>query len=34
MGILIGKKFLITGINSNRTIAYGVAKACYRDGAE
>ena len=34
MGILTGKKFLITGINSNRSIAYGVAKACYREGAE
>ncbi len=34
MGILTGKKLLITGINSNRSIAYGVAKACYREGAE
>jgi len=34
MGFLTGKKILITGILSNRSIAYGVAKACYREGAE
>jgi len=34
MGFLAGKKILITGILSNRSIAYGVAKACYREGAE
>lgn len=34
MGLLTGKKLLITGINSPRSIAYGVAAACYREGAE
>jgi enoyl-[acyl-carrier protein] reductase I len=34
MGFLAGKKILITGILSNRSIAYGVAKACHREGAE
>ena len=34
MGFLTGKKFLITGISSNRSIAYGIAKACAREGAE
>jgi enoyl-[acyl-carrier protein] reductase I len=34
MGILAGKRFLITGVLSNRSIAYGVAKACRREGAE
>jgi len=34
MGFLAGKKILITGILSNRSIAYGVAKACDREGAE
>jgi enoyl-[acyl-carrier protein] reductase I len=34
MGFLQGKKLLITGIISNRSIAYGIAKACYREGAE
>jgi len=34
MGFLAGKKILITGILSNRSIAYGVAKACRREGAE
>jgi enoyl-[acyl-carrier protein] reductase I len=33
MGILAGKKILITGILSNRSIAYGVAQACQREGA-
>ena len=33
MGFLAGKKILITGILSNRSIAYGVAKACHREGA-
>ena len=33
MGFLDGKKILITGILSNRSIAYGVAKACHREGA-
>ncbi|MBU0590015.1 MAG: enoyl-ACP reductase FabI [Gammaproteobacteria bacterium] len=34
MGFLTGKKFLITGVLSNRSIAYGVAKACRAQGAE
>ncbi len=34
MGFLAGKHFLITGVISNRSIAYGIAKACRREGAE
>ena len=34
MGFLSGKKILITGVISNRSIAYGVAKCCHREGAE
>ena len=34
MGFLAGKKFLITGVLSNRSIAYGIAKACQAQGAE
>lgn len=34
MGFLQGKKILITGVLSNRSIAYGIAKACAREGAE
>lgn len=34
MGFLSGKKLLITGVISNRSIAYGIAKACRREGAE
>lgn len=34
MGFLAGKKLLITGLLSNRSIAYGIAKACHREGAE
>jgi enoyl-[acyl-carrier protein] reductase I len=34
MGFLTGKKFLITGVLSNRSIAYGIAKACHAQGAE
>ncbi len=34
MGFLTGKKFLITGVLSNRSIAYGIAKACHTQGAE
>ena len=34
MGFLAGKRFLITGILNNRSIAYGVARACRREGAE
>jgi enoyl-[acyl-carrier protein] reductase I len=33
MGFLAGKKILITGILSNRSIAYGIAQACRREGA-
>ena len=33
MILLAGKKLLITGVLSNRSIAYGVAKACHREGA-
>ena len=34
MGFLAGKKILITGLLSNRSIAYGIATACKREGAE
>ena len=34
MGFLAGKKILITGLLSNRSIAYGIAKATRREGAE
>jgi enoyl-[acyl-carrier protein] reductase I len=34
MGILAGKRILITGLLSNRSIAYGVARACHAQGAE
>lgn len=34
MGFLAGKRILITGMLSNRSIAYGIAKACQREGAE
>ena len=34
MGFLAGKRFLISGVLSNRSIAYGIAKACHREGAE
>ncbi len=33
MAFLEGKRFLITGVLSNRSIAYGIAKACHREGA-
>ena len=33
-GFLSGKKLLITGVLSNRSIAYGIAKACHQQGAE
>ena len=33
MGFLQDKKILITGILSNRSIAYGIARACQREGA-
>ena len=34
MGFLAGKKLLITGVLSNRSIAYGIAKSCRAQGAE
>lgn len=34
MGILNGKRILITGVISNRSIAYGIAQACRAQGAE
>jgi enoyl-[acyl-carrier protein] reductase I len=33
-GFLSGKKLLITGVLSSRSIAYGIAKACHAQGAE
>jgi len=34
MGFLSGKRLLITGVLNNRSIAYGIARACHREGAE
>lgn len=34
MGFLSGKKILVTGLLSNRSIAYGIARAAHREGAE
>lgn len=34
MGFLTGKKALIVGVASNRSIAWGAAQALYREGAE
>ncbi len=34
MGFLSGKRALIVGIASNRSIAYGIAQAMHREGAE
>jgi enoyl-[acyl-carrier protein] reductase I len=34
MAFLKGKKILITGLLSNRSIAYGIAHACHKQGAE
>src|SRR3990172_5619038 len=34
MGFLSGKKILVTGLLSDRSIAYGVAKAARREGAQ
>ncbi|WP_075321423.1 enoyl-ACP reductase FabI [Histophilus somni] len=34
MGFLAGKRILITGLASNRSIAYGIATAMKREGAE
>src|SRR5512135_1039791 len=33
MGFLADRRLLITGVLSNRSIAYGVARACHREGA-
>ena len=33
MGFLDGKRILITGLLSNRSIAFGIARACRREGA-
>ncbi|MDP3032972.1 MAG: enoyl-ACP reductase FabI [Rhodocyclaceae bacterium] len=34
MGFLAGKRILLTGLLSTRSIAYGIAKACHREGAQ
>lgn len=34
MSFLKGKKILVTGLLSNKSIAYGIAKALHREGAE
>ena len=34
MGFLVGKRILITGVLSNRSIAYGIARAMHREGAQ
>lgn len=34
MGFLANKKILITGLLSNRSIAYGIARAAHREGAQ
>jgi enoyl-[acyl-carrier protein] reductase I len=34
MGFLTGKRALITGVASDRSIAYGIAEAMHREGAE
>jgi enoyl-[acyl-carrier protein] reductase I len=34
MALLTGKRILITGLLSDRSIAYGIATACRREGAE
>ena len=34
MGFLTGKRILVTGLASNRSIAYGIAKAMKEQGAE
>jgi enoyl-[acyl-carrier protein] reductase I len=33
MGILDGKQLLVTGMIGTRSIAYGIARACHREGA-
>ncbi|GAA5234797.1 enoyl-ACP reductase FabI [Verticiella sediminum] len=34
MGFLANKRILVTGVLSNRSIAYGIARACHAQGAE
>jgi len=34
MAFLAGKRILVTGLLSNRSLAFGVAQACHREGAE
>jgi enoyl-[acyl-carrier protein] reductase I len=34
MGFLQGRRILVTGMISSRSIAYGIARACKREGAE
>ena len=34
MGFLADKRILITGLISNRSIAYGIARSCQREGAQ
>ncbi len=34
MSLLAGRRILITGVLSTRSIAYGVANACHREGAQ
>src|SRR5690554_3243665 len=34
MGFLAGKRALIVGLASNRSIAWGIARAMHREGAE
>ena len=33
-GLMAGKRGLIMGVANNRSIAWGIAKACSRQGAE
>ncbi len=34
MGFLQDRKILVTGMLSSRSIAYGIARACHREGAK
>ena len=34
MGFLSGKRILVTGVASKLSIAYGIAQAMHREGAE
>src|SRR6185503_2178502 len=34
MGLLAGSRILVTGVLSNRSIAYGIARAARREGAD